>query len=163
MLHERNRENQTDGEKSAWAKYILARMTLKPTSKARELCQTEFSRTRFIGHRESLRVCGNKSCFASPIEKIKRGNLVLQCESDKSFPNHTYPLNYTYNLFTRSRAILDILSQKNLQHSFALFSPSLSYLFATLICARKAPFSTPKSAAYPLYPKGAFSTKKIAL
>lgn len=161
MLHERNRENQTESEKSAWAKCILAGMALKATSKARELCLAEFSRTRLIRHHKStLRVCGNKSGFASQVEQTEQRRSVLCVSPINSSPSYMHSLNSADKSLTHTSAILNVLPLENPQHSFSLFSPFLSYRFATPICTGEAPFLDAKiSSLFPI-PEGCFFDQK---
>lgn len=138
MLHGINKKDQTDSTSSNCVKRPLAEIAFKDTTEARELCSTEFSRTRLIRHRGSLRVCGNKLCFASHATQIEKGKPVLQASLINYSASPTYSLNPTPKPLIPIRAISDISPWKNLQHSFALCSPHLSYHFATLICVGEA-------------------------
>lgn len=139
-------------------------VTLKDNSKAHELCQTEFMRTRLIRHERTLRVCGKQSCFDLQSGRAEKGKLVLQrlalLESDNLLPPYSHLQECDSLPLTTTPVISHTASLENLQHSFALSIHSFLLSLSTLACTKNSSPTHPKSAAFPAYPKGAFLALK---
>jgi hypothetical protein len=163
MSNRQHRRTKDDvvvcGEGYAWRRLLGVRRTPLASGQCSKLpAISALIRLDFRQGLCTLRVCGKKSYFSSQTEQAEVGKLVLWAlamqASDNCFSTHSHSQISGHQLVAHLSLIPHTPSPKNLQHSFALFSPLFLLPPTTLICIGEYLFPCAKISSLSTLPEG---------